>query len=322
MIHRNLIKIFYKINIIRFVFQTIKYRIKIGNYVNFNNQGKIIFTTSNITIRDHSEVVVVPSGELIVEDNVFIGKNVEIGAEQMRIGRNTSIQNNCILLGNISIGKNCSFGPSIYVSSGFHYFRYRPELLIKDQDILANRELGTAQNKITVEDDIWIGKNVVIVNNVTVGKGSVIGANSFINKDVAPYSIVAGSPQKVIGMRLDFQNNIPGSLNGSLENHFPYFYSGFDYSLASFNTLGFVTIIDHQVSFYIKNKLNQRFITITLNNTGNNEVLFSNGEQHIQAYRGEQQLKFDISASSSDKYVFEIEGNVTGLLVKHIYFND
>ena len=49
-----------------------------------------------------------------------------------------------------------------------------------------------------IEDDVWIGPNVVIVGDVVIGKGSRIAANTFINKSVAPHSIVAASPSRVV----------------------------------------------------------------------------------------------------------------------------
>lgn len=49
-----------------------------------------------------------------------------------------------------------------------------------------------------IEDDVWIGPNVVIVGDVVIGKGSRIAANTFINKSVPPYSIMAASPSRLI----------------------------------------------------------------------------------------------------------------------------
>ena len=45
---------------------------------------------------------------------------------------------------------------------------------------------------------MWIGEGVVILPNVTVGKGSIIGANAVVTKDIVPYSVVGGNPAKVI----------------------------------------------------------------------------------------------------------------------------
>jgi acetyltransferase-like isoleucine patch superfamily enzyme len=55
-----------------------------------------------------------------------------------------------------------------------------------------------ATDPITIEDDVWIGINVTILKGVTVGAGSVIAANSLVNKDVPPRTLVAGVPAKVI----------------------------------------------------------------------------------------------------------------------------
>ena len=52
--------------------------------------------------------------------------------------------------------------------------------------------------KITIEDGVFIGTGVSIVPRVNIGKWSIIGAGTVINKDVPPYSVVAGVPGKVI----------------------------------------------------------------------------------------------------------------------------
>ena len=52
--------------------------------------------------------------------------------------------------------------------------------------------------KRQVEDDVLIGANVVVLEGVTVGKGSVVAAGAVVTKDVPPYSVVAGVPARVI----------------------------------------------------------------------------------------------------------------------------
>lgn len=49
--------------------------------------------------------------------------------------------------------------------------------------------------------DVWICGQVVIKQGVRIGDGAVVGANSFVNKDVEPYAIVAGSPAKLLRYR-------------------------------------------------------------------------------------------------------------------------
>ena len=50
---------------------------------------------------------------------------------------------------------------------------------------------------------MWIGQNAVILPGVYIGDGAIIGANSVVGSDVAPYTIVAGNPAKLIRKRFD-----------------------------------------------------------------------------------------------------------------------
>lgn len=52
--------------------------------------------------------------------------------------------------------------------------------------------------KVTIEEDVFIGVNVIICNSVTIGKGAVIGAGSIVTKDVPPYQVWAGNPARYI----------------------------------------------------------------------------------------------------------------------------
>ena len=54
-----------------------------------------------------------------------------------------------------------------------------------------------------IGNDVWIGQNAVILPGVHVGDGAIIGANSVVGSDVAPYNIVIGNPAKVLRKRFD-----------------------------------------------------------------------------------------------------------------------
>ncbi|MBN2571055.1 MAG: hypothetical protein JXA68_02910 [Ignavibacteriales bacterium] len=62
-------------------------------------------------------------------------------------------------------------------------------------------EQGITAEGIKIEDDVWIGAGVKILDGIKIGKGSVIGAGSVVTHDVSPYSIAVGSPAKVIKKR-------------------------------------------------------------------------------------------------------------------------
>ena len=52
-----------------------------------------------------------------------------------------------------------------------------------------------------IEDDVFIGVNVVICNSVTIGKGAIVGAGSIVTKDISPYQVWAGNPARYIKAR-------------------------------------------------------------------------------------------------------------------------
>ncbi len=54
-----------------------------------------------------------------------------------------------------------------------------------------------------IGNDVWIGQNAVILPGVHIGDGAIIGANSVVGSDVAPYTIVVGNPAKVLRKRFD-----------------------------------------------------------------------------------------------------------------------
>ena len=62
----------------------------------------------------------------------------------------------------------------------------------KDWDVVNSRP-------IKIENDVWIGMNSVIFSGVSIGRGAIIGAGSYVRTNVPPYAIVIGNPAKIIG---------------------------------------------------------------------------------------------------------------------------
>lgn len=62
---------------------------------------------------------------------------------------------------------------------------------------------NTPRKTTSIGHDVWIAANCIIRQGVTIGDGAVIGAGSYVNKDVPPYAIVFGSPAKLYKYRFD-----------------------------------------------------------------------------------------------------------------------
>lgn len=132
-----------------------------------------------------------------------IGKNSEIRPYVSIIGtRNVVIGKNVIIPGGtnlvslpgdeaskIIIEDDVLLGPNVAIYSSTHKFN-RIDQPIKDQ--------GYSVAVTVLKKGCWIGINSVILPGVTVGKNSVVGANSLVNTDVPDFTVVAGSPAKII----------------------------------------------------------------------------------------------------------------------------
>jgi acetyltransferase-like isoleucine patch superfamily enzyme len=90
----------------------------------------------------------------------------------------------------VEIGDHCMFANGCFISDAAHRFD-DPELPVPWQGF-------TTKGPTRVGDNVWCGAGVVITSGVTVGRRSVIGANSVVTQDIPPYSIAAGAPARVI----------------------------------------------------------------------------------------------------------------------------
>lgn len=125
----------------------------------------------------HNSYVYATYANLRVGDRFFLGTNSQL----------------CAVRGDITIGDNTMVASNVVIRPDNHSYqdRYRPMM-----------EQGYDVGKIVIGNDVWIGVNAVILKDVTIGEGSIVGAGSVVTKDVAPYTIVGGVPAKVIKQRV------------------------------------------------------------------------------------------------------------------------
>lgn len=121
-----------------------------------------------------------PSGRIIVGDWCYLGKNSRIWAnESLVIGNRVLISHNV----NIFDSNTHPINPRL---------RHEHFRMISKKGHIATKFVKT--KKIIIKDDVWIGANTTILMGVTIGEGAIIGANSVVLNNVAPYTIVVGNP--------------------------------------------------------------------------------------------------------------------------------
>jgi len=154
--------------------------------------------------------ILIGDGTLIAPDAWLDGENGRI-----EIGKRCLIHPGSMLLpydGFIKIGDDCSVNPyTILYGHGGLTIGNGVRIATHTVMIPANHEYidpdtpifkqGVSMKGITIEDDVWVGCNVTILDGVRIGKGAVIAAGSVVTRDVSSYTVVAGTPARVIKNR-------------------------------------------------------------------------------------------------------------------------
>jgi virginiamycin A acetyltransferase len=117
------------------------------------------------------------TGDVIIGENVFLNSfTIIYSGNGVKIGSNTAI------------GPNCSIVPIN------HKFEDKNKLI-------SEQRFAESKGGIIIEDDVWIGAGVTILDGAHIKKGAVIGAGSLVNAEVEAFSINIGSPCKTVGYR-------------------------------------------------------------------------------------------------------------------------
>jgi len=113
--------------------------------------------------------------------------NDVVFADESRAGLANTVFNT--IGGKVYIGKHVVFGHDCLVlTPKYNYTNFKKDYLVAEY---------SEKNDIHIEDYAWIASGAIILNGVTIGKHSVVAAGSVVNKDVPPYSFVAGVPAEI-----------------------------------------------------------------------------------------------------------------------------
>lgn len=102
----------------------------------------------------------------------------------------------------LTIGDGCGFsGVRIRAAKSItlgNNVRCGANSYIADTDAHTDDYRSGEDRPVVIEDNVWLGMNVVVLKGVHIGKNSLIGANSVVTKDIPANSVAVGSPAKVI----------------------------------------------------------------------------------------------------------------------------
>jgi acetyltransferase-like isoleucine patch superfamily enzyme len=122
-------------------------------------------------------------------------------------GKGTSVYDSCYIFGEVKIGENTWVGPftlldgsggltigsNCSVSAGVQIYSYDTVRWAISGGIESYE-----YDQVTIEDNCYIGPNTIIAKGVHLRKGTIVGANSFVNKSYPENAKIAGNPAKII----------------------------------------------------------------------------------------------------------------------------
>lgn len=135
--------------------------------------------------------------KVLIRSGTYIYGNITIGDYSYVSGPHTYVDS-------ASIGKFCSIARSVTIGPGNHNLGSVTTHPILDSSLYGFVKTSTSQvnnRPPIIGNDVWIGINSTILNNVIVSDGAIIGAGAVVTKDVAPYSVVGGVPARHIKFR-------------------------------------------------------------------------------------------------------------------------
>lgn len=129
-----------------------------------NRGGKL--RTEGLIISGGTRLELHRGSTLIIGKGTFLNRNVVVVAERQ-----------------VTIGKFALIGWDAIITDTNEHDRYG---------------IGPRCAPVTIGDHAWIGARSIVLPGVTIGEHSIVGAGSVVTRDVAPYTLVAGSPARFV----------------------------------------------------------------------------------------------------------------------------
>ena len=145
--------------------------------------------------------------------NTILSPNVSLSAvvgHTVTVLSGTHVDSNCRLQSYSWIGLNCKvtkadigryagIADNVSIGPGEHDLGSINNSALFEADLYEK----LTKRPCVIGPDVWIGVDSIVRRGVTIGVGAIVGANSFVNKDVPPYAVVAGTPARLVRFRFN-----------------------------------------------------------------------------------------------------------------------
>jgi acetyltransferase-like isoleucine patch superfamily enzyme len=142
--------------------------------------------------------------------SAYVAADADIFTTRLVLGEHSWIAGHALVRGDVELGAHCTVnsyamisgkvrcGDGVRIASHVSLVGFNHGY--DDPDVPIWRQKHESRG-IVIEDDVWVGANVVVVDGVTIGRGAVIAAGAVVSKDVPAMAIVGGVPAKVLRYR-------------------------------------------------------------------------------------------------------------------------
>ncbi|MFZ0488092.1 MAG: acyltransferase, partial [Arenicellales bacterium] len=179
----------------RLLFKKVGKGLIIGRNVSLRHPGNIVLG-DNVTIDENCLIDARGAGDAGVEleDSVILNRGCMILAKNgpVRIARRTTVGSNSAIvsLSGVDIGEAVLLAGNCYLSAGSYNVDKGPSIIM---------DAGAySTGPIRIGAGAWLGTGVIVLDGVSIGAGSVVGAAALVNKDVPDNGIAVGIPAKVV----------------------------------------------------------------------------------------------------------------------------
>ncbi|GAA1590471.1 hypothetical protein GCM10009789_50220 [Kribbella sancticallisti] len=151
------------------------------------------------------------SGKTDLAPDVYVAEAAAVFCDELRMGERSYIGAHAYVTGSVALGADTTINPfavvrgRITLGDGVRIGAYASLLAFNhgtapDRPIFRQSQTSLG---ITVGDDVWIGSNVTILDGITIGAHSIVGAGAVVTKNVDEWSVVAGNPARKLRDRRD-----------------------------------------------------------------------------------------------------------------------
>lgn len=149
-------------------------------HLNLFRSNRPVFN-SEILLRENSRLKVTGNFRLYSPKRIVINKNAKLILGSGYI--NNFVNINCTEY--IKIGNNVAISENVIIRDSDNH------ILISDKESVSTKP-------IVIEDNVWIGMNVIVLKGVNIGEGAVVAAGSVVTRSVPANTLVAGVPARVV----------------------------------------------------------------------------------------------------------------------------